>query len=323
MTTGRSATTPSALVADVGGTNIRLATATASGFLHQITRLCSDFDTLTDALTTYIETYLDQSRPTAAAIAVAGPVTGDQVDLTNQRWNFSTEELRSDLNLEKLIVVNDFTAQAAAIPRLEPADIEPIKQGVAIEGTAIAVLGPGTGLGVSGLVHSGHNWIPLAGEGGHVTLGATNEREWAILEVLQGIFGRVSAERVLSGPGLVNLFRAICQIDGETAVESTPAGIVELAGTSPESRAAEAVRIFSGWLGTVAGDFALTLGAWTGVYLCGGVLPKMGDCFAREVFSERFVDKGRYSAHMERIPVYLVLNTEIAHLGLTALLDQS
>jgi glucokinase len=313
--------TEAALVADVGGTNIRLAAATASGFQNQTTWLCSDFDTLTDALTTYIETYLDKSRPTAAAIAVAGPVTGDKVDITNQRWNFSIEELRTDLKLEKLIVVNDFTAQAAAIPRLEPTDIEPIKEGIPIQDKAIAVLGPGTGLGVSGLVYSGYNWIPLAGEGGHVTLGATNEREWAILEVLQGIFGRVSAERVLSGPGLVNLFRALCQLDGEAAVESTPAEIVELAGTSPESRAAETVRIFSGWLGTVAGDFALTLGAWTGVYLCGGVLPKMGQRFAREQFSERFVDKGRYRGHMERIPVHLVTNTEIAHLGLTALLD--
>lgn len=309
-----------ALVADVGGTNIRLALATAGGFRHQVTWQCADYETITAALHAYIESSTLESRPRQAAIDVAGPVTGDLVDITNQDWSFSIERLRRDLDLDRLIVVNDFTAQAAAIPRLRPEDIQPIKDGTPLADTAIAVLGPGTGLGVSGLVHTEHGWIPLAGEGGHTTLGATTEREWAVLATLQKSFGRVSNERVLSGPGLVNLYGALCRIDGGTPPRVSPAELVELAGEDRGGRAAEALRIFSGWLGTVAGDLALTLGAWTGVYLCGGVLPKMGDRFDRDYFIERFVDKGRYREQMGLMPVSLVVNTETAHLGLVALL---
>ena len=311
-----------ALVADVGGTNIRLATVAGSSFLNQTTRLCADFETLTDALEVYIDESFGGSSPDEAAIAVAGPVTGDLVDITNQRWSFSIEQLRTDLELSRLVVVNDFTAQAAAVPVLDPRDYSPLKSGQTVERTAIAVLGPGTGLGVSGLVHSAHGWIPLSGEGGHTTLGATNAREWQILEALLQRFGRVSNERALSGPGLVNLYRALLQIDGELQTAPTPAEIVQLAGEDPEGHAGQAVRLFSGWLGAAAGDLALTLGAWSGVYLCGGILPKMGERFDRDHFVERFQDKGRYRDIMECIPVFLVTNTEIAHLGLAELLRQ-
>ena len=312
-----------ALVADVGGTNIRLATVTGGAFEHQTTRLCADFATLSDALRAYIDESFDVATPAEAAIAVAGPVTGDQVDLTNQEWSFSIEALRSDLRLEKLVVVNDFTAQAAAIPALGPSDFRPLKVGQAVENSAIAVLGPGTGLGVSGLVHSAHGWVPLSGEGGHTTLGATDSREWEVLEILLETFGRVSNERVLSGPGLVNLYRALRRIDGGSGEAPTPAEIVQLAGQDPKSRAAEAVRLFSGWLGAAAGDLALTLGAWSGVYLCGGILPKMGERFDRDHFIERFHDKGRYRGIMEQIPIFLVTNTETAHLGQAELLGGS
>ena len=312
-----------ALVADVGGTNIRLATLTAGGLQNRTTHLCSRYKTLGEALEAYIDSTFGGHGPSQAAIDVAGPVTGDQVDLTNQKWSFSIEQLRSQLGLDKLIVVNDFTAQAAAIPRLEPQDVRLVKEGTALKNVSIAVLGPGTGLGVSGLVYANRSWIPLSGEGGHTTLGATNEREWAILEVLQGTFGRVSSERVLSGPGLVNLWRALSQLNGVKAEELTPAEVVKLAGEDPNSLAGEAVHLFSGWLGAVAGDHALTLGAWSGVYLCGGILPKMGNRFDRDHFIRRFVDKGRYRGQMDKIPVYLVLNAETAHLGLAALLERS
>jgi len=320
MSPDRSAPESPALVADVGGTNIRLATVSSAGFQNQETWLCSEFATLTDALESYIESLAPQPKPTRASIAVAGPVTGDLVDITNQKWSFSIEQLRTDLELEELIVVNDFTAQAAAIPRLGERDIQQLKDGVAAAGAAIAVLGAGTGLGVGGLIHSRRDWSPLSTEGGHTTLAATNQREWAVIEVLQKSFGRVSNERVLSGPGLVNLYQALAQIDGDSPVEPTAAEIVQQVDEDPRSR--EAVRMFSGWLGSVSGDLALTLGALGGVYIGGGVIPKMGERFDREYFIERFLDKGRYQGYLAPVPVYLVVNTEIAHLGLAELLQQ-
>lgn len=309
-----------ALVADVGGTNLRLALASEEGFHHQKTWLCSDFETITDALKAYVESIDSGSAPSKASIAVAGPVTGDFVDITNQRWSFSIEELRRDLELETLVVVNDFTAQAAAIPKLDPRDTRVLKEGNAAEGATIAVLGPGTGLGVGGLVHSSRGWTPLSTEGGHASLAATNSREWAVVDNLTEKFGRVSKERVLSGPGLVNLYQALCQIDGISPTEVTPGEIVQRAGEDPSCT--EAIRMFSGWLGCVSGDLTVTLGALGGVYIGGGVLPRMGDKFDREYFVERFLHKGRYRDYLEPVPVLLVLNTEVAHLGLAALIQQ-
>jgi len=310
----------SALVADVGGTNIRLAMASEDGFHHQKTWLCSEFETINDALKAYIESTDSASAPSRASIAVAGPVTTDFVDITNQSWSFSIEQLRSDLGLDDLLVVNDFTAQAAAIPRLEPEDVRLLKSGEAIETASIAVLGSGTGLGVGGLVLSRGGSSPLATEGGHTTLAATNQREWAVIETLQKKFGRVSNERVLSGPGLVNLYSALSQIEGESPRITTAAEIVER--VDEDARCLEAVRMFSGWLGSVAGDLVLTLGALGGAYIGGGVIPKMGHRFDREHFVERFLAKGRYRSYMEPVPVYLVVNTDIAHLGLAALIQQ-
>ena len=310
-----------ALVADVGGTNIRLALASDECFRHQKTWLCSKFETINDALKAYVESIDSGSTPSRASIAVAGPVTGDLVDITNQSWSFSIEQLRDDLELETLVVVNDFTAQAAAILRLDPKDTQVLKEGKAADHATIAVLGPGTGLGVGGLVYSSRGWSPLSTEGGHASLAATNAREWAVVENLTERFGRVSQVRVLSGPGLVNLYQALCQIDGVSPNEVTPGEIVQRSGEDPLST--ETVRMFSGWLGCMSGDLAVTLGALGGVYIGGGVLPRMGDKFDREYFVERFLHKGRYRDYLKPVPVLLVINTEIAHLGLAALIQQS
>lgn len=309
-----------ALVADVGGTNIRLAMTSSGGFHHQTTWLCSDYETLSEALQAYIGSLPSELVPSLASIAVAGPVTGDYVDITNQKWSFSIEQIRSDLSLDDLLVINDFTAQAAAIPELEPQDIQLLKSGEAVEGAAIAVLGSGTGLGVGGLVLSRRGSSPLSTEGGHTTLAATNSREWVVIETLQKRFGRVSNERVLSGPGLVNLYSALSEIEGESPRDTTAAEIVER--IDEDARCREAVWMFSGWLGSVAGDLVLTLGALGGAYIGGGVIPKMGDRFDREYFVERFIAKGRYRSYMDSVPVYLVINTDIAHLGLAALIQQ-
>lgn len=310
-----------ALVADVGGTNIRIAVATPDGLQNPITWRCADFDTIAAALRSYLDASSTTTPPKLAAIAVACPVENDWIDITNQRWSFSKEKLRLDLGLEDLQVVNDFTALAASIPHLEPQDTQIIKSGEALADAAIAVLGPGTGLGVSGLIASEGRWIPLSAEGGHSTLVATNEREWAVVAILSQQFGRVSNERVLSGPGLVNLYRALCKTEGTSPAKLTPAEIVSGAAEKPESFEATAVRMFSGWLGTAASDLVLSLGARGGVYLGGGVVPKMIDVFDKQYFVERFLDKGRVRSYVEPVPVHLLLNTQVALVGAAAILQ--
>jgi glucokinase len=312
-----------ALVADVGGTNIRIAVATPGGLQDPVAWRCADFETIGAALKSYLDGSSMRPVPKRAAIAVACPTEDDWIDITNQDWSFSIEQLRQDLELEELRVINDFTALAASIPRLEPQDTLIIKSGEALENAAIAVVGPGTGLGVSGLIRSESGWIPLSAEGGHATLVATNEREWAVIEILTQEFGRVSNERVLSGPGLVNLYQALCKIEGTRTADLTPALIVTGATENPESVEAKTVRMFSGWLGTAAGDLVLSLGARGGVYIGGGVVPKMLQVFDKQYFVERFLDKGRLRSYVEPVPVLLLLNTEIALVGAAAIIQES
>ena len=283
---------------------------------------CADFHTIGDALRKYLDGSEMEPTPTRGAIAVACPVETDWVDITNQPWSFSIEQLRQDLGLEHLRVINDFTALAASIPRLGPEDTQLLKEGIAVEHAAIAVLGPGTGLGVSGLIESDGHWVPLSAEGGHTTLTATNQREWDVIEILREKFGRVSNERILSGPGLANLHHALGQIAGEPEEILSPAAVVAAATQNPGGRAAAAVRMFSGWLGTAAGDLVLSLGARGGVYLGGGVVPKMIDVFDTEYFIERFLDKGRLRSYVEPVPVHLILNTQIALVGAAAIVQE-
>lgn len=309
-----------ALVADVGGTNIRIALATAEGLQATQSWLCAEFDTIEAALRRYLELSDLEAAPRIAAIAVAGPVDSDWIDLTNQDWSFSVDELRRSLGLDKLRLINDFTALAASIPRLAPEDVRLLKEGLALEGAAIAVLGPGTGLGVSGLIPSQGGWIPLSAEGGHCDLAATSEEEWAVVEILRQKFGRVSNERILSGPGLVNLYQALCTLTGDQPRNLTPADIVVGANSRAEGVEATAVRMFSGWLGSVAGDLVLSLGAKGGVYVGGGVVPKMLEVIDRAYFIDRFLDKGRMANYVRDVPVHIVLNTRIALVGLVEII---
>ncbi len=299
-----------------------MAIATSQGLLEPKTWQCADYQTIADALASYLDSVPLETAPERAAIAVASPIETDFVEFANQGWRFSIRQLQQELALEELRVVNDFTALAASIPRLEPQDTMLLKEGQPLEKAAIAVLGPGTGLGVSGLIASQGTWIPLSAEGGHSTLAATTEQEWAVVRYLTRKFGRVSNERILSGPGLVNLYSALSAIEGEDPEPLSPAQIVAAATSRPESRQATAVRMFSGWLGTAAGDLVLSLGARGGVYLGGGVLPKMIEVFDRQHFVDRFVAKGRLRPYVEPVPVHLVLNTQIALVGLTAILQQ-
>ena len=313
------------LLGDVGGTHARFAWQSHEGAAieHVEVLPCAQYPSLADALQAYLR--LDsrlnlQGRPACAALGIATPVLGDWLAMTNHPWAFSARALRSELGLERLLVLNDFTALALALPELDEQAKRQIGGGSPISGANIALLGPGTGLGVSGLVRDASASLPIAGEGGHVTLAAGNALEFAVIEMLQARYGHVSAERVLSGAGLVSLYGALAQIRGLPLEPLTPAQIMQramgadasaggaaaAAGGNCDAMALETLDLFCGFLGQVAGDLALTLGARGGVYIGGGIVPRMGRRFEQSPFRARFEAKGRYSAYLQSIPVWLI-----------------
>lgn len=312
------------LIADIGGTNARFAIVEPTGAVRDVRVLSgADFDGLADAYAAYVDGLGADERPTRAAIAVASPVAGDRVEMTNLAWSFSTDETRRALGLERLEVLNDFTAIALAVPWLGADDLVRVGGGEPAEGAAKAILGAGTGLGVSGLVPANGDWTPLVTEGGHATLPAATDREAAVIAFLRREFGHVSAERALSGPGLVNLYRAIGAIEGrdvDAGIE--PADVTErgLAGSCGTS--AEALAMFADMLGTVAGNVALTLGALGGVYVAGGIVPRFAERFAESGFRRRFEDKGRFRAYLAPVPVYVVTEALPAFVGLAHVVNR-
>jgi len=280
---------------------------------------CADFSSLSDAALAYLKD--TGAAPRRAAIAVASPVLGDKVRMTNRAWSFSIDGVKDRLGLDQLKVINDFAAIALAVPRLSDDDRLQVGGGAAVDGKPLAVIGPGTGLGVSALVPTDQGWTPLATEGGHVTMAPATGRESDVLAVLRKK-GHVSAERVISGPGLVALYRTIGKLDGGTVEpDITPAAIMEKAqnGSCPVS--AEAFHMFTAMLGTVASNLALSLGALGGVYIAGGIIPKTGAAFALSPFRARFEDKGRFSDYLSRVPTFVITRKMPAFLGLAGLFD--
>lgn len=308
------------LIADIGGTNARFALVDPNNVIRDELRLaCADYPTLASACEAYLRE-AGGTRPRHAAIAVASPVLGDDVKMTNHHWSFSIEETRRQLRLDSLDVVNDFIAVALAVPHLTAGDVRAIGGGTRSPHGAVAVLGPGTGLGMAGLIRNGLGWTPLSSEGGHVTMAAFNEREAAVIAHLRQRFGHVSAERVISGPGLVNLYYALAALEGRpTEAGITPPEVSKrgLDRTCPTS--VEAVGLFTTMLGTIAANLALTLGAQGGVFIAGGIVPQILNSSLAEVFRERFVDKGRFRGYLEDIPTFVITRAYPAFLGLAAL----
>lgn len=312
------------LVADIGGTNARFALVDTGGVVQEEQTLaCNDFAGPAEAARHYLG-LVGVSGVSAAAIAVATAVVGDRVALTNRPdWSFSIRELRSRLTLERLHVINDFTAQALALPRLQPEELHQVGGGSPDTACPRAVLGPGTGLGVSGLIPSPGGWVALAGEGGHVTFGAADTHEIEIQRILSRRFGHVSAERVLSGPGLVNLYQAHRELTGEVAETLTPAQIAERGLNGESALCQQVLHDFCAMLGTLAGNLVLTLGARGGVYVGGGIVPRLGVFFDHSRFRERFEARGRFSVYLAGVPSYVIRTATSALLGAAAALDQS
>jgi glucokinase len=307
------------LIADVGGTNARFALLNGGEPHDEQVLACADFPDFHSA----VEHYLTQvgasgnKRPKEAAVAIAGPITGDLIRMTNHVWQFSAARVRQQLGLSRMIFLNDFTALAMAVRHLPANELEPIGGGRAVPNAAIGIIGPGTGLGVSGLIPSGEHWIPLQGEGGHVTLSVMNEREIAVLTQLHQRFSHVSAERVISGPGLVNLYEALCTIDRVVPDSLEPKQITRRAAEASCVHCMEAVSMFCALFGTLCGNLVLTLGAVGGLYIGGGVIPHFGRLFSSSPFRDRFEDKGRYVEYLAAVPVYVIKSPLPAFVGLT------
>ncbi|PUE46792.1 glucokinase [Limnohabitans sp. 2KL-1] len=320
------------LLGDVGGTNARFAWQASEGAPLTQTQVlpCAQYPGIAEAIEAYLQ-ITGLSSPAAAGIGIANPITGDQVVMTNHHWSFSIDALQQRLSLQRLKVINDFTALALALPSLTSDQKIQIGGGAALDHAPVALLGAGTGLGVSGLMPSGAHWLPIAGEGGHVTLAAQTAQEFRVIERIQQKYGHASAERVLSGQGLVDLYQAMAQEHGPSAAPvaqssaAAPLTAREISQRALKDRdpfSLACLDMFAGFLGTVAGDLALTLGARGGVYIGGGIVPRFLGWFETSSFRQRFEAKGRFATYLSDIPVWVIQAQESpALLGATRALD--
>lgn len=312
-----------ALVADIGGTNARFALVPrgVGTVQHEHNLRCRDFAGPVEAVRHYLS-MVGNPQVRVAAFDVATAVTQDWIRLTNGPWSFSVTKTRQALGLDQLQVINDFTALALAVPILDKNEVRKVGGGTAVPETAIGVLGAGTGLGVSGLLWHDGRWLAVQGEGGHVAFSPVTEREDAILGIFRRNFGaHVSVERFLSGMGLSNIYQALCELDGTKASQLEPAQITERALDGSDECCRETVGVFCAALGTAAGNLAVTLGARSGVFIGGGIVPKLGRRFDESAFRARFEDKGRFSNYVAAVPTYVILAQTPALRGLATLLN--
>ena len=304
------------VVGDIGGTNARFALVKQGDVRPQAIEVlrCGDYDNIDSAVTDYLAR-VGVSEVCEACFAVASPVRDTQIRMTNNHWRFDTEEVRAQFGWRAFKVINDFTAMALGVPHVPEEHLVRVCGGPGDPRRARLVIGPGTGLGVSGLVPLQHGWVPLMTEGGHVDFAPTDDTEMAILRILKARFGRVSVERILCGQGLLNLYQAHAEIQGVAAPLDAPEKITAAALKQVDSLARHTLRHFCEILGRVAGNGVLTVGGTGGVYLCGGILPRFLDFFLESPFQKGFEDKGRMRPLLEYTPVFVVTEPYTGLLG--------
>jgi len=311
------------LVGDIGGTNARFALVDdANQPQNAKTYAAEQYASLADALRCYLDD-VSLDAPKSAAIAVATRVQGDSVEFTNnERWSFSTNALAAELNITELRVINDFTALALAVPHISNEQLEKIGQGMSRANEPLGVVGPGTGFGVSGMIpiDDRGNWRALNSEGGHCSASVLTLREMAVLSVFTKRFAHVSFERFLSGPGLVNIVVALRELDGVAHADIEPEQVTRDGLNGTDAHCTEALHLFCAMLGSYAGDLALILGASGGVYIGGGIVPRLGDFFASSEFRNRFEAKGRVSDELVTIPTFVIKDPYPGLLGAARLL---
>jgi len=310
------------LLADIGGTNARFALETAPGEIGQIRVYPgADYPGIAEVMQQYLKD-TKVGRVNHAAIAIANPVDGDHVKMTNHDWSFSIEATRRALGFDTLLVVNDFTALAMALPGLTDTQREQVGGGSRRQNSVIGLLGPGTGLGVSGLIPADDRWIALGSEGGHATFSPFDEREDLVTRYARRKFPHVSFERVCAGQGLELIYRALAERDNVTVADDFNAADVTNRALQGEALALEVVNCFCAILGTFAGNIAVTLGALGGIYIGGGIVLKLGELFHKSPFRERFEAKGRFQQYLSGIPTYIITAEYPAFLGVSAILSE-
>jgi glucokinase len=318
------------LLADVGGTNARFGWLAdgADGAEHVRTLAAADHEGPAAAARHYLADLAATlgaafQPPRAAAFAVATAVSGDCVSFTNSGWAFSRQAVRTELALDELLLLNDFEALALSLPRLRPGQLRPFGgPAPGSSGGTLAVIGPGTGLGVAGLVPTAHGWVAVPGEGGHASLSAADDFEAALLAAVRRQHAHVSAERLLSGIGLPVLHGAVASVLGEPAMALGAGEIVERALACSDAVCERTVDSFCALLGSFAGNVALTLGARGGVYIGGGIVPRLGEGFFASRFRERFEAKGRFQPYLQAVPTALITDTLAALTGAALALEQ-
>jgi glucokinase len=315
------------LLADVGGTNARFALELAPGRVDLIDVLaCDGYPTLAAALAAYLASPAVKAAGLGpirhAAIAIANPVVDDLVRMTNHHWEFSIEAMRVECGFETLLVVNDFSALARALPHLAPQQKLQVGGGAPRANSPLGLLGAGTGLGVSGLIPAGPGWTALRSEGGHVTFSPANEEEVAILQYAWTEFEHVSAERLLSGAGVELIYRALARREGRAGERLDAPEISRRALAGECALCDRVLEAFCGMLGTVAGNLAVTLGAQGGIYIGGGIVPRLGERFLRSSFRRRFEQKGRFAGYLAQVPTWIITAEYPAFLGVASILSE-
>ena len=312
------------IVADVGGTNVcfGLVTgrkkATADYEICQLwSQATEEFDSFENCLDAYIAT-LNCQRPTNACIAIAGPITADHVQMTNLNWGFSIPGLRRQFGIDRLEVLNDFGALAYSTLHVRTSDLCVIHAGTPIADAPRAVIGPGTGLGVAALVSTAGGWRPVTGEGGHMAFAPPKGKTAKILELVHRDMDHVYVETLLSGPGMARLHQARAIVEGKAVSPLSPEEITAHAVAGTDSACRETLDLFCHLLGRTAGDITLIYGARGGVYLGGGILPRIEDILQESTFMDGFQSKGLMSDYLANVPVYLMTGNHPALLGAAA-----
>lgn len=294
----------SILVADIGGTNARFGIVEKGLIFKEKVLQVRDFNQPHDAIIKYLAEVNEEPRQ--ACLAVACPVHKLPIQLTNNHWQFYPARLQQKLKLDKIKIINDFTALALAVPLLKHDEYIKFGSGKVISDKPIGVLGPGTGLGMSGLIYSNNKWIPLQGEGGHISFAPQTEREIMVVQVLRRELPRISAERILTGIGLQRLYNAISIINGQASKHLSDREIAKLGINKKDETSIEAMSIFASALGDLAGDLALVLGAFGGIYIGGGIVSKHYKYFINSSLRQRFENKGRFDSYMRDIPTFII-----------------
>jgi glucokinase len=312
------------VVADIGGTNARLAiyTPDGSGTIQHDDHLrfrCSEFKSFSEVLKAYLEQ--TGRNVEGACVSIAAPADGDRIKMTNLDWSFSINDYKQVLGLKTLLVINDGVAAALATTRVESSQLENIKLGVVeMHGSRLNLI-PGTGFGLGCIIPQNGGWIPVQSEGGHATLAAVAKEEFEVLEIITEKFGRAVNDIVLSGPGMFNIYKALAVVRGQQVSDVDAMEMTRRAMDREDKLSEDALDLYCTLFGRLAGDLALTLNAHGGVYLSGSLMQRVGADRISQGFNKGFTDKGKMTGKVDRIPVNLLRLKDQCLLGASVWLD--